>query len=118
MALNFYTLTIPAGDSVSNAVNINSEYLMRIVMPDNWTPGANLTVEVSPDNIAPYRPLYTIFGRVQIPVVPGAAMLVGVDWSSLEWVRLRSGTPDAPHIQQAARTLIFGTDTKATAVQA
>ena len=113
MPVTLHTLTIPAGQSVSNAVNVNSERVVRIKMPDNWTAGANLTFELSPDGVAPYSPVFTTLGRSRIAVIPGAVVMITEVWPSMEFVRVRSGSVDMMHMQEADRVFILATDTKA-----
>jgi hypothetical protein len=115
MPLTFLTATIPAGQSVSNGINVESQYLVRMRMPDDWTQGAEITFELSPDNVIPYAPMYTGRGRVQVPVVPGAVVMLEYGWSTIEYMRIRSGTMHAPHIQQADRVFTIARDTKAAA---
>ena len=41
--------TIPAGQSLSEGVDVSGSRILRIVMPDDWT-SAPLTFQLSPDN--------------------------------------------------------------------
>jgi hypothetical protein len=98
---------IPAGQSLSSAIDLTAAgTLVRIYMPDDWTE-ALITMEVSADNIVPYRPMFRVDGsQVSLVVVPGGTSLLLPDFigRGLAFFKLRSGTQAQPVNQTAART--------------
>ena len=113
MPISFLTATIPAGQSLSNAINFSSARLVRIKMPDDWTP-ANLTFQLSPSG-TDFADLYAVNGSIlqllQLAVIPKVSVIVLMDWPALQYMRIRSGLPDIPIIQQAARSFTFTSET-------
>jgi hypothetical protein len=99
-------MTIPAGQSLSNAVDLGAGILLRIRMPMQWTP-ANISFQMAvvdaPEN---YRDVWSLNGEVIIAVPPNKNVaLVGdiVSWAKEGFLKIRSGTSDNPIPQQAAR---------------
>lgn len=95
---------IQAGESLSDGVDCSGGDAVRITMPGNWTPGANLTFQVSTDG-ALYNDLFTADGHeVTMAVVTGAAVRVDAQWSRFwNFVKFRSGTRSAPVVQTELR---------------
>jgi hypothetical protein len=110
MALTSLLATIPAGQSVSNAVDCSSGRVVRIIMPPAWTAGASLTFCTSPDN-ATFHDLYHTTAEtyatneVIIPAVtPNSAVVLPTgSGDSLNWVKIRSGGHATPVVQAADR---------------
>lgn len=114
MALNTVSLTIPAGQSVSNAIDCSgSVRIVRIIMPPVWN-AAPLTFCLSPDNTT-FHDLYHIAQaqggmlgayEVTIPTVtPGAIVALPPQTGfQVAWMKVRSGVHAAPVIQTQDRT--------------
>jgi hypothetical protein len=99
---------IAAGESLSNDLDLGTQAigLTRITFPPEWTGRAVLTFQVSADGIT-YTDLYYQDGRiVTLVVVPSGTTSVERDIWTSGHVKFRSGTPDYPIIQTAARTFI------------
>lgn len=99
------TATIPAGQSLSNAVDVTAGTLVRIRMPAQWTP-ANVTFQISPDNVeANFVDLWEIGGEVMIPCAPGRTVALPSEVAALRegFIKFRSGSAAQPIPQQAAR---------------
>lgn len=99
-------LTIDNGASVSNTLDLTETNLLGFITPAAWT-AASLTLEVSPDGVTFY-PAYDYTGA-QLGYFSALVVSAGyaVDLSSMipwRYVRLRSGTSDAPVVQTASRT--------------
>jgi hypothetical protein len=105
MAVTSVTATIPAGESLSNGVDISSGQLVRLYVPDQWLSSV-LTFQVSSDGIVPYRNVFLHDGmelRMEV-VSPGSAILVPeLMGKGLAFIKLRSGTYERPVIQPLAR---------------
>lgn len=110
-AVTLDVLTIAAGTSLSNAVNLVGRSVLRLNIGAAWT-AADMTVQVSFDG-ATFSDLYDEYGNVytvraaasrSIYVAPGP--LLGV--ASL---KLRSGTPTTAVNQTAAATITVSSQT-------
>ena len=103
--------TIPAGESISNAVDCGGNQILRIVSPDGWDK-APLTFQLSPDN-AKFNDMYWVQlsgGKflpyeVVVDPLPDGAVLVMPPQTGLKifWIRFRSGTKATPVIQPKDR---------------
>lgn len=103
------TVTIAAGTSVSDSVDLGEELFNGFIMPSAWT-AASISIEVSQDNTnwisAIYDSTNTQVGSYT-NAVAGAAYAVDVlTFSLFRYVRFRSGTNSSPVVQAATRTLI------------
>lgn len=102
--------TIPAGQSISNAVNLSDNAMTRIVMPDAWDTNAALTFQFSLDDTdANFRDVYFTDGKeIALKVVPKAAVLIPQQWSlQFGYLKFRSGACSKPIIQSANRTFLL-----------
>jgi hypothetical protein len=90
---------ISNGTSLSPAVDLGLQCLVRIDMPAAWTTAA-LTFQVSVDGVT-YRNLYDYSGN-EFTVVSTVALanraitVVIVDWLSVRFIKVRSGTSASP----------------------
>ena len=124
MAAQIYklTATIPAGQSVSNAINTAGNYVVGLIMPPAWT-NAHVSILVSTDNIT-FNDLFrfqvgvsTSPAEFKFNVTPGAIVSVDAESTFMaRYIKLRSGTRDEPVVQQAARAFTVIT-TNAVTVQ-
>ena len=102
MPLALATITIAAGQSLSGAADLGEGELVRFYMPSLWTP-ANLSFQLSPDNLE-FGDVFDAYGRETIiNIVPGVAVVIALQWRALAWIKFRSGTRNAPVIQTATR---------------
>ena len=106
---------IAAGESLSAAVDCSAGTIVRLMMPQAWT-AANLTFQVSADNVT-YADAYTVDGReAMIPVVAGSTIVIAMadalpaaraevpDLRGATWLKLRSGPASHPVPQMTERT--------------
>ena len=120
--------TILAGQSVSGGVDCSGSRIIRLVMPDDWTP-ASLTFQLSPDGVAYYnlfhaqpytdteRPDFVPYEVMISSVVPNAIFVMPVDAGGLlGFVRFRSGTASRPVTQSAIRRFQLVLDVSDTAM--
>jgi hypothetical protein len=98
------TATIPAGQTLSNAVDLGTLQLVAVIPPADWTP-AVLSFQMSADNVdfhnlahARSTDLFTI------PCVSGYWIPFSTqDFPHWVFLKLRSGHPFAPIVQAADR---------------
>jgi hypothetical protein len=103
MPVNTLTAVIEAGQSLSASVDAASGGVIQLTTPSAWTP-ANLTFQVSVDG-TDYDDLYTVQGQeLMIGCEPDRAIAVNAsEWPALRFLKLRSGTADAPVPQSERR---------------
>jgi hypothetical protein len=117
------TATIGSGQPLSNVVDLGGRFLVGIIMPTGWTT-AHVSVLVSLDSTNFYDLFSFQSGVSTSPaefafnVRPNAIVAVNPDAMLMaRYIRLRSGTRDAPVVQTEAR--VFGVITvNAVTVQA
>lgn len=113
MAQRTRTLTIANGASQSDALELNTEKIIAIQLPDTWTAAA-LTFLASNDGTT-YGPVYDDSGTEATIASANVVALrcVGVDvlagvLAGFRYLKLRSGTAASPVNQGAARTILVG----------
>ena len=114
---------IQAGQSLSDALDTSAGEIIRLRMPPAWD-GANLSFQVSSDNVT-WSDAYSIGGReALIPVVAGSTVVVALadgspppsqlaeppDWRGASWIRVRSGSRAYPVVQTARREFAITLD--------
>jgi hypothetical protein len=108
------TLTIPAGQSVSNSLDLRSDAIIRITMPSAWT-NANLTFQISDDDVR-FTDLVDASGReFTLRVVPDTSVRAMDDLATMVadgYIRLRSGSRNYPVIQAASRAFAVAVETQ------
>jgi hypothetical protein len=108
--------TIPAGQSLSNAVDCTgANRIVRINMPPEWD-GAVLTFMLSPDG-GVFHDLFHVtipgdaFHTYEVIVTPphaGSVIVMPLDFGNdVAWVKVRSGTSGVPVVQSADRSFSF-----------
>jgi hypothetical protein len=96
-------LSIPAGESLSSSVDATDGQLVRLIMPEQWTPRAALTFEISYDGIT-FHPLFDNLGaEVSINCYPATTVFVPSELRLVAFAKLRSGTREAPVAQDSQR---------------
>jgi hypothetical protein len=115
--MNYETLTIPAGGSLTNPtangpMNLNDQQIVRIWAPNAWT-AAVLTFQGSPNGVN-WDDLVDQAGAVvSLPLVGATdgferAFTVPREWTlGAKFIRFRSGTSALPVNQVAARLIAF-----------
>lgn len=114
VAPTLVTVTIPAGQSLSNGGDISAKALWRVRMPPAWTtpPGGKpvISFQISTDNIA-WMDLCKPDGtEMTAQVIPGGTVPVTTDLGEgvvSTYIKVRSGLRDAPYVQSAARDFVF-----------
>jgi hypothetical protein len=95
--------TIPAGQSLSDGVDCSAGEIVRITIPQEYTP-ANMTFQVSSDGLL-YNDLYTSTGEeVTITARPNSGIVILNEKAvrSIAFVKFRSGTRAHPVEQKVA----------------
>lgn len=110
MQLNWGTLTIPSGTSLSDSLDLRYGQIVRILGPSVWTAAA-LTFQGSFNNSAWDDLVDQAGAEHSIPMTGAAngferAFTVPREWTlGIKFVRLRSGTGAVPVPQAADRAL-------------
>jgi len=101
------TVTIPAGQSVSNSADLSAGNMVMLLTPDDWTP-ANISFLVSEDNVK-FRILHDSNGmEIVKAMAPGRAINVDPGYTSGSlYVKLSSGSSLYPILQAAARDFVI-----------
>lgn len=88
--------TIAAGESLSDGADCTGGSIVRITIPQEFTP-ANLTFQASSDGNF-YNDLYDNNGdEVTLPVKADTTVVVSSHWTrSIGFIKFRSGTRKAP----------------------
>ena len=98
----FFPISIPAGGSLSNAVNLDGKEIIRIIMPQQWYP-AKLTMQISPDG-GIYRDAFDQNRELGFEPIPTTVVFIRPNsLRALFYVRVRSGTRENPVPQSAQR---------------
>lgn len=101
-------VTIPAGQSLSNAVPVVGRPVVGIIMPAAWT-----TAELSflnGEDIPPWKEYQSVVDlknkEMSLPVEAGIFMkLSGTEWLGFGYLKLRSGTAATPVPQATERVI-------------
>lgn len=106
---------IQAGQSLSDPLDCRAGAILRMIMPSAWT-SANITFQTSTDGTN-FHDLVDNWGKeVMLPLVTGTVIVVSEAIPYLDlvpWLRIRSGSRDAPLPQQAQRAFQLVIDTGA-----
>src|SRR5262245_53279763 len=96
------TATIPAGQALSNVVDITTGKVNLVIMPSAWT-GAYLTLQVSIDNVL-WGDVWEGTSEAIRQVFPSSAFVINPDVTAhVLYLRFRSGTRDKLVPQEAER---------------
>lgn len=95
-------VTIPAGEALSNVIDLTSGTLNLMIMPPAWT-GAYLSLQVSIDNVI-WGDVFEGTSEAIRQVFPNSALSVPPSFTDhVLYARLRSGTRDKPVPQEEDR---------------
>ena len=107
------TATIPAGQSLSNTIDIRSGAPVLIYLPTAWT-SARLTYCLSYDGTT-FRDLYDRYAKeIAVNIRPGTVVRPNPEWTEAAlggYLKLRSGSADMPIAQAADRVFTITIDT-------
>lgn len=101
--------TILAGQSLSNAVNLQGKQVVGLLVPVSL-PSASITFQLS-QGASDFRDIYSVHGGIlKIYPVPGARLVFDTGWALVaDFLKIRTGAPDDPIVQtvnRVFRTLI------------
>lgn len=103
-AIETTTVTIANGESLSGAIDLGGRKLAGIVMPASWTAAA-LTFQASPDGVNYFNVYDNATERSLTVAASYYSALTPSSWTSIRWVKLRSGTAGSAVNQGGARVL-------------
>jgi hypothetical protein len=91
--------TIPLGESLSDGVDCTGGHIVRITVPQEFTP-ANLTFQAS-SNGDLYNDVYDAKGQeITLVAKPDTTIIIAAEWTrSIGWIKFRSGTRSHPVAQ-------------------
>lgn len=100
-------VTIKAGEWLSTSANLTNGALAMVFAPTTWTP-ANISFQVSPDNINWFDLFDTNGAELVKPISAGVAVNVETDLTQAAlYLRLRSGPRLAPVPQEQDATFVL-----------
>ena len=105
MPVTTQNATIPAGQSLSSAINASSQQtgIRRIIFPADWTGDAWVTVLMSYDG-ASYNDLYHSTRQpVVLRVIPGGTIVIEEGLMPANYYKFRSGSAAHPIAQTEER---------------
>lgn len=100
--------TILAGQSLSSTIDLSDGTAIFLHMPQAWTP-ANLTFQLSPDNVT-FSDAVDMMGReIVMNVLPSTTVRLPIDWASAAagFLKFRSGSRFYPIVQTVDRTIVI-----------
>ena len=118
--INRLNVYIGYGTSISGSIDIGEDFVVGLIMPDRWTP-AQVSIQVSVDNNSFYDLFdfdLTVWNTAKevafnVPS-PGTVVAINPDTMLMgQYIKLRSGTRDAPIVQE--NTCMFTLLTTTTA---
>jgi hypothetical protein len=101
------TVTIAAAGSLSTALNTGASGIAAIMVPAGWSPVANLSFQISADDISFFDVFDDTGNEIMITAKPGTAVIVdNTTWmQAVSWIKFRSGSRDTPVPQDIQQTL-------------
>jgi hypothetical protein len=115
VAVIYKTGTIPAGQSLSSAIDCTAGAPIMVFMPMEWT-DARLTFQVSYDGTN-WRDVFDRNAQeVAVNIRPGTAVRMTSEWTESAlggWIRIRSGSRVTPMPQAADRVFMLMINTTA-----
>jgi hypothetical protein len=110
--------TIAAGASLSDALNVTSGGIYRIVMPMKWTNSAPITFQLSYDGVDFYNVCDRDGKEIQMACNQMSVVPIGEYLFYIHSVKIRSGTMRQPVVQLEAAAFKIVLETKALFEQA
>lgn len=102
------TATIPAGQSLSNSIDLSAGVAQFVMIPPTWKP-AMLTFQLSHDGTTFYDGVDSSTREIAMNVLAGTAVHVAEAFSSLAvgFMKLRSGSKDNPIVQDVDQAVVI-----------
>jgi hypothetical protein len=98
-------ITIPAGQSLSDAADLRTSTLVMILIPTTWA-DANVSFQVSDDNVTFYDLFQTLGLELQRAALAGTAIVINqADTQGAVYFKVRSGSRGVPIVQSADQVL-------------
>ena len=101
MPVTIRTITIPAGESLSDACDAKDGNLIQFEMPDQWSP-ANISFQASADGTT-FRDLVDAYGAEVLMAVIVNTTVVPLALKTFQYFKIRSGSRGQPINQQQDR---------------
>jgi hypothetical protein len=101
------SVVIAAGESLSTSVDLTDQAAVMVITPPDWSP-ANVTFQVSMDNVTFYDFYDNQGNEILRAIRPGAAMLIDPAMTEyVNYLKIRSGPKTNPVPQQDDRIVQF-----------
>ena len=105
--LDFETVVIASGASLTSAINLGARKLVGIIMPSAWTAAA-LTFSGSNADDGTFVDIYDGATERSYAVTASKYLMLAIsDWVGVKHLKIRSGTTGTPVNQGAARSIIL-----------
>lgn len=114
MPLNTITATIPAGQSLSNAIDCRSGAPILLFLPMELTPAPRLTFAISHDGVVYHDYFDRTAKEIAINIAPGTVLKMDSEWTASAlggYLRLRLGSRENPMAQAQDRVFLVTIDT-------
>src|SRR5262245_40037324 len=98
MALQSLKPKIVAGQSLSDSVDCTNGTVLSVMVPPNWPPRANISMQISPDGANYYDATGRDGREFVLTAIAGTAISLGGEetpWKGMH-LKLRSGSRSAP----------------------
>jgi hypothetical protein len=97
-------VTIAAGTSLSDAASLSNLTFDALIAPDAWIGRAPLSFQLSADGVAFYdMSAWSTTDIFLMPVLPNSIAPISKDFPKNIWIKLHSGHPNTPIVQEADR---------------
>ena len=103
---------INANQSLSNAVNVTSGGIFRLIMPPAWDK-ADITLQLSYDGVGFYNAYDKSGNEIVVPCIAGSIVALDDYSKYVHSLKIRSGTFRTPVAQTQSRSFTLVLDTKA-----
>ena len=102
-------VTILAGEALSGPIDCTNSNVLNIAIGE-WDPIAQLTFQISADNVTYYNLFWENGQEIVMTVWPNTAYVVTGSWrESIRWLKIRSGVHNGPVPQKETRIIKLGT---------
>ena len=102
-------VVILGGQSLSAAIDCTNANVLNVAIGE-WEPVAQLSFQISADNLTYYNLFWENGQEIVMTVWPNTAYVLTGAWrESIRWLKIRSGTSKGPVNQTETRTIRLGT---------
>lgn len=110
--MGIFTVTIRAGEDISDAIDISTAQVLALIMPKEWTGAAPISFQLSVDNVMFYD-LGSLYSSEVLMIPWGSDQwipLAANDFPKNTYLKIRSGHPADPMPQDEERVFMLVND--------